>query len=243
MRMCKNAFFKSKEIICCDDRMKINGMEIEAAIFDLDGTIADSMGVWYRIDVDFFSNRGMDIPEGYKDAISSMDFSRAASYTKRRFNLTETENEIIAEWNELARYEYALNIPLKEGAFEFLTALDEVGVKIGLATASGRELYEPLLKRNGVFELFSSCVTTVQAGKDKNSPDVYLLCAKELGCKPEKCMIFEDILPGVLSAKSVGMKAAGVYDPCSAHEREKIIAAADLFIEDFKDAIKLIKAI
>lgn len=218
--------------------MDISGTKIEAAIFDLDGTLADSMNVWGHIDAEFFDSHGIAMPSDYKAAICSMGFPQAAAYTKRRFCLAETVDEIIAQWLALARHEYADNIQLKKGAGEFLTALHLHGVKLGLATASGSELFEPLLKRHGVYGYFDAFVTTAQAGRDKNYPDVYLLCAKYLCCEPCRCMVFEDLLPGVLTAKSVGMKVTGVFDASSLSAQQKIESSADFYIKDFKDALR-----
>jgi HAD superfamily hydrolase (TIGR01509 family) len=179
----------------------------------------------------------MTLPSDYKDAVKSMGFPQAAAYTKRRFSLDETEEEIMAQWMRMARHEYAFNIPLKNGAGEYLKALHRAGVKLGLATASGPELYEPLLKRCGVYDLFSCCVTTVRAGRDKNYPNVYLLCAEELCCEPRLCMVFEDLLAAVITAKSVGFMTTGVFDPHWAAEQTEIEAAADFYITDFREVL------
>ncbi|MEG6571383.1 HAD family phosphatase [[Clostridium] cellulosi] len=206
---------------------------IEAAIFDLDGTIADSMEMWDRVDDIFFEAHGLDMPDDYKDAIKAMDFNKAAEYTKRRFNLSLSINEIICEWYQLCENEYANNIELKPHAAEFIKKLSGAGLKIGLATATDADLFIPLLKKFDIFNCFDAYVTTDQAGKDKNSPDVYLLCAEKLKTPPERCIVFEDILAGIKSAKSVGMKVAGVFDNRSACEKEQILKTADYYIHDF----------
>lgn len=216
-------------------------LRLEAAIFDLDGTLADSLDVWSRIDRDFFALHGLVLPDDYQDNIKSMDFSKAAEYTKSRFGLELSKDEIMEQWKRMARHEYAENIPMKTGAGKFLRALFGSGLKLGLATASGPELYEPLLERHGVLGCFSALVTTTEAGKDKNHPDVYLMCAERLGCAPDRCLVFEDILPAVLAAKSAGMIVAGVADAHSRCDRGAIMAAADLFVEDFASALPALK--
>lgn len=215
----------------------LGGRKIEAAIFDLDGTIADSLDVWSRIDTAFFASHNMEMPGDYLSSVKSMGSPDAASYTKRRFGFSQNEDEIMEQWGKMAQHEYAVNIPLKYGAREFILALHSAGVKLGLATASGSELFEPLLKRHGVYDCFSSHVTTMQAGKDKSHPDVYLLCAKELCCEPAGCMVFEDILPAVCAAKKAGMMVTGVYDSHSSADRREIEAAADFYIESFTQAM------
>jgi HAD superfamily hydrolase (TIGR01509 family) len=211
----------------------------KAAIFDLDGTLADSLQVWNHIDVAFFELHGLALPEDYQDSIKDMGFPQAAAYTKERFFFQQSEQEIMRQWMEMARLEYAERVALKDGVCDYLHALKSAGIKIGLATASGPELYEPLLKRHGVFDCFSSFATTVRAGKDKTSPDVYLLCAEELGCKAEDCMVYEDLLTAVLTAKTAGMMVTGVYDRYWHAEQDQIIAAADRYIRSFAQALPL----
>ena len=211
----------------------------KAAIFDLDGTLADSLQVWGRIDLEFFELHGLTLPEDYHHAIKSMGFPQAAAYTKDRFALPHTEEEIIRQWMEMARNEYAERVALKDGAQEYLCALKNAGVKIGLATASGPELFEPLLKRHDVYDFFSAFVTTDRAGKDKTSPDVYLLCAKELGCKAEDCMVYEDLLIAMRTAKKAGMAVTGVYDPHWSAEQMLIEASADRYLHSFLEALPL----
>jgi HAD superfamily hydrolase (TIGR01509 family) len=209
---------------------------VKAAIFDLDGTIADSMGVWTDIDVEFFEGHKIMIPQDYQEALRGMDFSHAAIYTKERFSLAESVEEITAEWSAMALHEYAFNIKLKAGVIEYLDHLKTRGVRIGLATASGRELFEPLLSRHGILKYFDVTTTTSEAGRSKNFPDVYLLCAKKLQVNPQSCLVFEDILLAVRAAKSAGMMVVGVHDSHSASERKAIETEADYFIEDFFEA-------
>lgn len=215
--------------------MDLKGFEISGAVFDLDGTIADSLGVWEDIDTRFFKNHNIPQPEDYQQSVQSMDFKRAAEYTKLRFNFIESEEEIIAQWHKMAIDEYSYKIPLKPYAKEFLEKLCKSNVKLALATASGSELFEPLLKRCGVYSLFSSFITTAEAGKDKFSPDIYLLSAERLGIAPQKCMVFEDILPGILSSKKAGMFSCGVYDSHSSKDEEKIKKTSDIYIRSFEE--------
>lgn len=207
-----------------------------AAIFDLDGTIADSMDVWTRIDVEFFEGHKLLLPNDYHEALKGLDFSRAALYTKQRFDLKESVEEITAEWREMALHEYVLNIELKAGVIEYLDYLKKRGVLIGLATASGRELFEPLLSRHGILKYFDAAVTTAEVGRAKDFPDIYLHCAKKLKTQPNKCLVFEDILIAVRAAKSAGMTVVGVYDSHSEKDRDAIKTEADYFIENFFEA-------
>ena len=107
---------------------------IRAGLFDLDGTLLDSMYVWNHVDACFFARRGLEMPPDYPRSISGMSFVNTARYTKERFDLPEDVEEIMAEWTALAREEYALRVPLKKGALEFLRALRERGVRLCVVT-------------------------------------------------------------------------------------------------------------
>lgn len=217
--------------------MDLKEFKIKAAIFDLDGTIADSLDVWTDIDSHFFCAHGKPKPATYQNDVQCMDFASAAAYTKKLLSLDESEEEIMEEWRQMSLDEYSSKILLKDGAVDFLKKLHQSGVKLGLATASGRELYEPLLRRFGVYDYFGACVTTTEAGKNKDFPDVYLLCADKLDCDPNDCAVFEDILPGILSAKSVGMTAVGVYDKHSKRFENDIKKNSDIYINSFNELI------
>lgn len=217
--------------------MDLKTFQIEAAIFDLDGTIADSLDVWSDIDRVFFENHSMVEPPDYQINVQSMNFEQAAEYTKKTYHIEESCEEIMNQWKVLSIKEYSEKILLKDGVFEFLKKLNQEGVKIALATASGKELYEPLLKRCGIYSFFSYCMTTKEVGKDKNYPDIYLRCAEKLNVTPSKCMVFEDILPGITSAQKGGMKACGVFDIHSKRDEQLIEKTADLYIRSFKELI------
>lgn len=210
---------------------------IKAVIFDLDGTLIDSMWVWGKIDEDYFKVRNMDLPSDLKDQIEHLSFDDTAVYFKSNFNLTDTLDEIKKEWLDSAHAEYISNVKLKPGVVEFLSLLKTLNIKIGLATSNTKVLLEAGLQANGIYDYFDSITLTDEVSRGKNFPDVYLLAAQRLGVKPEECMVFEDILPAVKGAKSAGMKVIGVYDDFSKHQREDIINLADRYIIEYHELI------
>ncbi len=211
---------------------------INAAIFDLDGTLIDSMGIWGKVDVDFLEKRGIEVPLDLRDHIEHLSFIDTAKYFKERFKLSETIEDIMDEWNNMAYYEYSNTVTLKPGAREYLECLRSKGIKLALATSNSHILLEAVLKKNGVFEYFDSITTTIEVERGKNHPDIYLLSAKKLGVHPSECVVFEDILPAVLGAKSAGMKVVAIYDIYSEHQREDILKNADYFIYEYKELTK-----
>lgn len=212
--------------------------DFEAAIFDLDGTLIDSMGVWEKIDVDFLTKRNLSVPEGYVDEICAKTFKESAIYTISLFNLDESVEDIINEWNMMAIDEYSHHVPLKPHAKEYLMLLKKHRIKLAVATALPKVLYEPVLKNNSVYDLFDAFVSIDEVRRGKGSPDIYLLAAKKLGVNPKKCIAFEDILPGIQGIVSAGMTAYGVYDKYSKHEKEAIQRLSKGYIYDFAEMMQ-----
>lgn len=205
----------------------------KGVIFDLDGTLVESNGVWAQIDVDFLGKRGFEVPEDYAKAVSSMDFQQAAVYTKQRFDLSESVEAIRSEWRDMAIWHYTNDIEQVKGAADFVRALHDSGVKLALATASSRELYEPVLKRHGVYDCFDFFATTEQVGRGKGFPDIYLFAAKGIDAKPEECAVFEDIIEGVTAAKLGGFTVCARLNEHYKSDREQMLSAADICFEDY----------
>jgi HAD superfamily hydrolase (TIGR01509 family) len=211
---------------------------IKAAIFDLDGTLIDSMGIWGKIDIDFLEKRGIEVPSDLREHIEHLSFIDTAKYFKNRFNLSETIEDIMDEWNNMAYYEYSNTVVLKPGAKEYLDCLKAKGIKLALATSNSHVLLEAVLKKNGVFNYFDSITTTIEVERGKNHPDIYLLSASKLQVSPEECMVFEDILPAVLGAKAAGMTVIAINDSYSEHQREDILKNADYYIYEYEELTK-----
>lgn len=208
---------------------------IKAAIFDLDGTLIDSMWVWNKIDENYFRCRNITIPKNLKTQIEHLSFNETAAYFKRNFGILDTIDEIKNEWNAFAYNQYLNHVKLKPGVLEFLTLLKTMNIKIGLATSNSKSLLEAVLKSNGIYHYFDSITLTDEVSRGKNFPDVYLLAAEKLGAKPSQCIVFEDILPAVIGAKAAGMKVVGVYDDSSIDQREDIINNSDMYIKGYNE--------
>jgi beta-phosphoglucomutase-like phosphatase (HAD superfamily) len=203
----------------------------KGAIFDLDGTLLDSMGVWDQVDVDFLAKRGIEVPDDY------MQFRQIAEYTIARFSLSDTPEALMEEWDHMARVMYATVVEAKPYAREYLESLKASGAKLAVATSLPPMLREPAMKHVGIFDYFDDVVSVDDAGDvGKTEPDVYLLAASRLGIKPSDCTVFEDLLVGMRSAKSVGMRVWAMHDDSSDADWPAICALADGVIFDFHDA-------
>lgn len=211
-------------------------MDFEAAIFDLDGTLLNSMEVWEYIDISFLQKRGLPVPPNYVTEICARSFEEAAQYTIDLFDLPESIDDIISEWNGMAAYEYANTVKLNPGAYDYLVQLKSQGIKLAVATGLPERLFIPCLANNEVLELFDALCSTDEVMRGKEYPDVFLLASQRLNTLPSRCAVFDDVLPAIKSAKQAGMLACGVYDKYSAHNRAEIERIADAYIFSFKMA-------
>ena len=208
----------------------------EAAIFDLDGTVLDSLSVWKRVDEMWFSRRGMPVPENYAHEIAGLSFRESAEYTVARYAPEMKWETVIDEWTELTGREYVESVPLKPGAREYLCMLRREGVKLAVATACLPMWFEPCLKRLKIDELFDAVCCVDETGGSKEDGQVFLLAAKKLGVKPERCAVFEDVPAGVIGAKRVGMQAYGMFDAHHSEEsRRRTAENADRMLHSFED--------
>lgn len=213
---------------------------ISGAIIDMDGTILDSMGTWEKIDRGFLAERrGITVPDDYMNTITPMSYRETALYTIARFGLSDTPEELMAEWEEMAVEEYSRNIPPKPFAEEFLLNFKRNGVKTVLCTSSPEVFYATALKRLGLYSLFDAFVTTGEAGKGKAFPDVYLLAAKKIGAEPSRCVVFEDIPEAIEGAHGAGMKICGVYDLYSKKHSALMKRRCDWYVNNLSEAISL----
>lgn len=208
---------------------------IDGVIFDMDGTIIDSMGVWRQVDEDFLRKRNISLPKGLQRTIEGMSFDDTAVYFKRSFSLPEEIDDIQSEWLGMAKHFYENTIPLKPGAYRFIYKLRNEGKRIGLATSNSIELAEPVLKRTGLFGFFDSIVTGCEVGRDKNFPDIFLLSARKLDVKPSRCAVFEDSLSGIIGASKAGMKVVAVYDKHSVLKKDELPRTVEKYITSFEE--------
>ncbi len=212
----------------------LNG--IDAVIFDMDGTLIDSMWIWPAIDVDYLAKYNLVEPENFHDDMEGMSYTEVAQFFKKSFpTLTCTQQEIMDEWTEMAHERYMNEAPLKEGVHDFIIEMKRQGKKIGIATSNGRILTEDTLEALGVTELFDVVRTACEVAKGKPAPDVYLLVAKEMGVDPERCLVFEDVPMGIMAGKNAGMKVCAVDDEFSRCQEEKKRRLADYYLYSYDD--------
>ncbi len=212
----------------------------DAIIFDLDGTLVDSMWIWGEIDEIYLREKGLKFPPDLQKAIEGMSVDEVAIYFKKRFNMKESLEEMKAEWTDMARDYYENKIPLKPGVLDFLNALRDRGLGLGVGTSNFLELTELVLDHNDVKSYFKVIRTADEVGKGKPEPDLFLKLADDLGASPDRCLVFEDTHAGVIAANRAGMDVYSVYDDLSKDyideiKRDSIDMIVDYhdFMEDF----------
>lgn len=205
----------------------------DAVIFDLDGSLVDSMWMWRAIDIEYLGRFGIPLPEDLQSKIEGMSFSETAVYFKEFFHIPDSLEKIKDDWNRMAWDKYANEVPLKSGIPEFLRGCRKHGIKLGIATSNSRELVENIVEVHKLRDYFSCIMTGCDVAHGKPAPDIYLAVSEKLRVNPERCLVFEDIIPGIQAGKSAGMKVCAVEDAYSLQTKENKKALADFYIEDY----------
>lgn len=206
---------------------------IDALLFDMDGTLVDSMWMWHEIDVEYLTRFGLEVPDGLQQSIEGKSFIETSVYFKERFGIPESIEEIQNDWNEMAWEKYTQVVPLKPGVRQFLTKCRRRGIRLGICTSNSRELVTAIADSHRLHDYFDCILTAGEVEKGKPSPDIYLAAAKRLGVSSERCLVFEDILPGIRAGQAAGMEVCAVDDVYSADIRREKAELADYFIENY----------
>ncbi len=208
---------------------------IKAAIFDVDGTLLDSMPMWKDLDFEFLISVGATPTVEYTQVVNKMTLEEGVAYTKNVFNLDMTEQEIMDRIQQMAGDFYYNKVELKPYAREFLAALAEKGIPMAVATSSQKDFIEHGLERNGVLQYFKGVFSCAETGINKSFPDVYLRAAECVGTKPKETWVFEDAIHALETAKAAGFPVAAVYDLSNDDFIEETKAKADIYLGDLKD--------
>lgn len=211
---------------------------IKAVIFDLDGSLVDSMWMWHAIDIEYLGRFGIAMPKNLQEEIGGKSFSETAVYFKERFNLSDTLQQIKDDWNRMAWDKYTNEVPVKDGVMELLEYCKAHDIRMGIATSNSRELVDNIVSVHQLDQYISCIVTGCEVAKGKPAPDVYFAVAEKLGVKPEECLVFEDIVEGIMAGKSAGMKVCAVYDKNSEYQDEEKRRLSDYYTYEFRELIE-----
>lgn len=210
-----------------------------AVLFDLDGSLVNSMWVWEEIDLEFLGKRGLELPDFYQSEIEGMSFTETAIYTKNLFHLPESVEELKEIWNDMAMEKYTKEVQFKPGALEFLKYCKQQQIKMGIASSNSRELVEAVVYALGMEGYIQEVVTSCEVFAGKPAPDVYLEAAKRLGVCPKECLVFEDVIAGIKAGKNAGMTVCAVEDDFSMDCMEEKKRLADYYITHYQQVWKM----
>ena len=203
------------------------------AIFDLDGTLIDSMPFWDSIDHEMLTARGVVYdPVATTEATKALSIRESVQYWLDHFDISDTLDELLTEVDQRIRHAYATDVPLKPHVLEYLEYLQKQGVRMCVATSSCLEQVEIVMRRLDLWDRFEFVVSAQQVGRGKEFPDVYLEAARRLGAAPEQCTVYEDTLAAVHTAKAAGFRVVGVADSCGVSSAAQISAEADCYVLD-----------
>lgn len=210
-------------------------MNFKGAIFDLDGTLLDSMPVWENLGSLYLISEGRVPEDGLNEILKPMSLQQSARYFQTRYNIAESEVEIIKRINQMIESQYLNTVPLKPSVGKFLDKLHQGKVQMCIVTASDRRLTEAAIRRLGIAKYFKGIITCNEAGIGKDNPEIYIKALKLMDTPIEGTVVFEDSLHAIKSAKAAGLLTAGVQDDSAAGDRSEIEALADFYLNTFDD--------
>ena len=210
-------------------------MKLKGAIFDLDGTLLDSMPFWDNLGAEYLKRKGHNLTRNINETIKTMSLAQSARYFKNEYSIPGTEDEIVREIINLIESEYRLKAPLKASAIPFLERLYGNNVRMCIATATDHCLAKTALERLNAAKYFEFILTCTEAGTGKDSPEFFLKALELLKTSKAETMVFEDALHAIKSAKAAGFSVAAIYDKSSHEDREEIKSLADIYLNSFKD--------
>lgn len=195
--------------------MDLTNFDFKCAIFDMDGTILDSMQMWHSVSDIYLKNKGVDIEESVWNDVKRLTETETAEFFQRNYGITDSIEKICEDFENIIYEEYSKKLLLKEGAREFLEKLNEKNIPCVLATATNRKCVMACLERLGITHLFKGILTCLDLETNKHEPKIFLTAAEMCGAKVSESVVFEDAIHCIRTAKKAGFRVCAVFDKSS----------------------------
>ena len=206
-------------------------------IFDMDGTLIDSNGIWKDVDTAFLAKRGLPYTRAYYEGVAHTIFPLAAKFTKEFCHLPESEEAIMAEWMDMAGDLYGTSVPVKPGVRAYLEKLRDTGERMMVVTSAVPVHCRTALTHLGLMPYFERIVFAQELRREKKDPALWRLAAETAGVSPEDCTLYDDSVEACRGAKAAGMRAVGVYDPFFATTETEMRAVCSRYIRSFEELV------
>ncbi|MDO5560111.1 MAG: HAD family phosphatase [Oscillospiraceae bacterium] len=216
-------------------------MNIKGVIFDLDGTLIDSMNCWEQVDAQFLRENSVDPPPGVSDIVKTMSITMACRYFISEFGIKMTPQAIADRIEQMVYDKYANEIPLKPGVIQLLDHLDSRGIPYGIATATYNSLACAVTKRLAIYDRLKFLFTCLDAGTDKNDPEFFRIAAEKLGCLPGEALAVDDALHCIQAGVKAGVNTAVVYEKTADSDWNDACLCADINIRSLVELTDIIK--
>lgn len=214
--------------------------KIKYAIFDVDGTLTDSMHIWDTCGGAYLMMRGITPHAG--ETFRTRGYVEGINYMIEEYKLPLTFDELMAELLKILEFYYFNIAEAKPGVKEFLQKMQNNGVKMCIITATNQYLIDPALERNGILKYFGKVFSTHDIGKHKDKPEIFNMARDFLGAENNSdVFVFEDALYSIKTAKSAGYKVIGIADYSAECDREEIKKLADYFIDDYSEIYDILE--
>lgn len=208
---------------------------MKGLLFDMDGTLLDSMPIWKNLALQYLVKRDIEVPEGFSEKIKEMTLKQALEYMQKEFFQDEDPTKLLQEGMELLEYHYLNTIPVRPHLRDMLDMLKEMRVPMAVSTATDDHLSEKALIHHNLMGYFSFLQTVKNTGHTKAEKEFWLEGAKRLGMQPEEIVVFEDALYAMKSAKDAGMTVIAIADETARVDKEAIQEISDYYLETYAD--------
>lgn len=210
---------------------------IKGIVFDVDGTLLDSMHIWSELGKRYLSAIGVEAKPGLAEILFPMSLEESGEYLKCEYHLPDSVEKITEDTIKILSDFYRYEAAPKPGAIAFIKKMQSRKIPMAIATSGDRRILDAALKRLGLSDCFTAVITCSDLNTNKRVPTIYLHAAELLGTVPEETAVFEDVLHAITAAKSAGFITYAIEDKSSIQDQEKIMETADFYLQDFKEML------